>query len=482
MAPAAAALLLASCLGAGSGGSGGTSTPQPAWHPCGGGFRCSTLRVPVDYSRPQGPPLGLALIEHRARSPRRAGTLIVSSGGIGGAGTAWLRRNLPLLRDLGSRFDLVAYDARGSAGSAALRCLPSRSLDRYLALDPVPHTRSQVTALARAARHYARGCRRDAPGLVPNLGAATQALDLDRVRAALGERRITFLGLSAGATVGAAYVRSFPARVRAAALDAPVPPGVPARAYVAGRAEGLERSLERFLGTCHRDCPLTPREDTPRGVRRFLARLGKHPVPAGSRTLTAAEAYLGLQVYLDDPRGWPLLDDALHRAMHGDGRMLLRGFDVFTERKASGRYPSDYDDYIASACEDHRWPGRVAAYRSWARRLERRAPVFGSAMVWEHLPCRYWPIPAPAPNGNAASARPVLLVAATGDPFVPRAWVTRLHRDLPGSALLVRLGYGHTSYFQSACVRDEVDAYLVDLRLPEARTRCPSDYGPGSTG
>jgi pimeloyl-ACP methyl ester carboxylesterase len=50
------------------------------------------------------------------------------------------------------------------------------------------------------------------------------ASDIDRLRAAVGDEALTFLGGSYGAKLGAEYARQFPDSVRAAVLDGPSEP------------------------------------------------------------------------------------------------------------------------------------------------------------------------------------------------------------------------------------------------------------------
>lgn len=469
-------MLAGACTHAGS--HARSDRPSLTWKDCGADFSCARLAVPVDYSRPEAGSAGLRLIRHPA-SGSSIGTLVVTAGGVGGTGAGWLRRNLALLGRLSDRFDVVSFDPRGSGHSDPIRC-PQALLDRYLSLDPTPDGRAATRSLLRAGTRYVSSCKDAAGGLFDHLDLTTQARDVEWIRAALGERAITFLGLSSGADVGAALEARAPHRVRAIVLDAPDPPGTTALQFVTGRALGMERSLVRFLGTCNQDCPLTLTEDRVPAVRRLMARLSEHPLKVGSERLTGAEAYYGLEEYLDDPRGWPLLDDALHDAMHGDGSALLRGFDVYMRSSAPG-YQTTMPDYYGSVCADYRWPTEASTYSRWAARLQTRAPVFGAEMVWQHLPCLKQTRSASSASPSASPSPGALVVAATNDPLVDYRRIRSFaHRT--GSAFLTRLGVGHTSYFESACVRDEIAAFLTALMTPKPGTDCPSDYGPGPTG
>src|SRR6266700_2017586 len=101
------ALLVAGCTAgsspaAGTGGrpsggrpSGGPPAPLPrqalSWRPCPGlgqRLRCASLRVPLDYGKPGGRKITLALSEVPATAPagRRQGVLLVNPGGPGASG------------------------------------------------------------------------------------------------------------------------------------------------------------------------------------------------------------------------------------------------------------------------------------------------------------------------------------------------------------------------------------------------------------
>src|SRR5580700_9760295 len=45
--------------------------PVLRWRPCDGGFQCATARVPLDYRRPRGATIRLAVLRHLATEPAR---------------------------------------------------------------------------------------------------------------------------------------------------------------------------------------------------------------------------------------------------------------------------------------------------------------------------------------------------------------------------------------------------------------------------
>ncbi|MGH9884386.1 MAG: alpha/beta hydrolase, partial [bacterium] len=135
------ALLFAGCVG-------GPRTPalEPVvWRACGGALECAELRVPIDHARPDGAMLTLALARRPAEKPdERIGVLIVNPGGPGVSAIDHLRSSATRYGvALRERFDLVAFDTRGTGASSPLDC--HESLDAYFAADPTPETDAEWT-------------------------------------------------------------------------------------------------------------------------------------------------------------------------------------------------------------------------------------------------------------------------------------------------------------------------------------------------
>lgn len=447
------------------------SSRDLAWRGCYGDFRCARLRVPVDYSNPKGPSLRLAVIQHPA--PGAVGPLFTDPGGPGGSGVDAVRANAGFWPRLAKRFDVVGFDPRGSNRSDPIRCLGPRAMDHLFTLDPVPGG-AALHRFVAGTRAYVRACRRRSGPVLRFMDTVTQARDMDRLRAAMDASRISYLGFSYGTDLGAVYAGRFGGHVRAMVLDGDSPPDVGAWGFVAGQAGGFERNLGLFLSWCRTDpsCPYRPHAGSSRAVVALLHRLDHRAMPAGSRRLTAAEAYYAVGTGLYGPRGWPFLAAALAAAQRGDGSLLLQAFDRYMGRNPSGGYSTAFDAYNATMCEDKRWPRSPAVYVRWARRLGARFPVFGAWSAYSAMPCAYWPRVGRVGGSLRGVRVPVLLVGATQDPATPYAWTRRLHRELAGSVVLTRRGPGHTSYFASPCVRDAVDAFLVSLTRPRPGLSC----------
>ncbi|HYN97797.1 MAG TPA: alpha/beta fold hydrolase, partial [Pilimelia sp.] len=185
--------------------------------------RCADLSVPMDYRDPGGRPLTIRISRIPAADPaRRLGTLVLSPGGpgIGGLDEPADRYREDEPAELRDRYDLVGFDGRGIRHSSPITCRLAGPvpLMRYPAPD------GSITHTVAHARRAARSCERHAGDLLPHLTTANTARDLDRIRAALGEARISFKGLSYGTYLGAVYATLFPHRTDRVVLDSAVDP------------------------------------------------------------------------------------------------------------------------------------------------------------------------------------------------------------------------------------------------------------------
>jgi hypothetical protein len=171
---------------------------------------------------------------------------------------------------------------------------------------------------------------------------------------------------------------------------------------------------------------------------------------------------------------WPVLAAALAQARAGDASLLLLLGDPLRGRNPDGTYSNLSDAYDAITCLDWPAPTDPAAYSAMARRFSAVAPRVGRLLAFNDLECAYWPTPpARVPAAvKAPKAPPIVLVGSTGDPATPYAWAQQVARQLPTAVLVTRVGEGHTGYVVSRCVRDAINAYLLDRTAPKAGLRC----------
>jgi pimeloyl-ACP methyl ester carboxylesterase len=494
----AAALLLAACSsttsspapgGNGASGSPGASTPagpvpdtlagyyaqKLAWSPCHNGFQCARLLVPFDYQRPAWRHFSLPVIRLPASDPRaRIGSLVVNPGGPGGSGVQYaLGARTQVSAAVRARFDVVGFDPRGVGGSIpAVRCLTGPQLDRYFETSDTPVNPAQVATVVAQSKLFAQGCQQHSGALLPYVGTANAARDMDVLRAALGDAKLTYLGKSYGTYLGTWYAQLFPSHVRALVLDGAVDPREAAFGMNIVQAQGFQVALASFLSNCLHlaACPLGHGGTVAAATARLQALLNgaaRKPLvsqisgqPGGAPLLLN-----GIAAALYSKSYWPYLREGLKAALAGNGSILVELGDLLLERNQSGQYSNLTEAEPAVDCLDRPWPRSLALWRSAA----------AAALMWGSLPCAYWPVPAAPPvRLHAAGAPPILVVGTTRDPATPFQWAKALAHDLASGVLLGWNGDGHTAYMvSSSCIDSVVDKYLISLVTPRSGTICP---------
>ncbi len=483
---AAVVVAVALALGAPA-AAGAAPAPAPAapdhlaWHACSGGLRCATLTVPVDPAKPDGATLGLGVIRARARHrSERIGTLVLNPGGPGVPAVAYLAAVADTLPDpIRDRFDLVAFDPRGVGTSSPIEC--EDSLDPLFDQSFQPATAAARADLADAVRTLAAACEARSGALLSHVSTVDAVGDLERLRVALGEDRLSYVGFSYGTFLGASYASAYPHRVRAFVLDGPIDPAMTADAVALGQARGFEHSLDDFLADCsaHPGCAFHHGGDAAAAYDALRDRAARTAIPARSASgrglnQTRFDAAVLQQLYLGRA-AWPSLAKALAAADRGDASTLLESADAFVGRDSAGRDDHALEAFWAVSCLDGPAIGDLGAAAALEARAVAVAPRLGAFIVNNSLPCSVWPVPPVAPPGRleAKGAPPILVVGTTDDPATPLVQAKALAGTLERGRLLVAGGEQHTSFnVGNACVDGIVTRYLVEHRLPRPGTRC----------
>ncbi|AOT61515.1 alpha/beta hydrolase [Streptomyces rubrolavendulae] len=484
------------------GASGSAPSPDPlTWSACGKNLECATIKVPQEYTEPDGAQIPLALMRHRATDAgNRIGSLVFNPGGPGVPATEALR-NLPKTAGTPgtfspavlARFDIIAMDPRGVGGSQAVRCLTDeqRADAAETAFDPAVPGGKPLPRLLTDAAAFTDGCvEHQSKGFLASLSTDNVARDIDRVRAALGEDRITYYGLSYGTVVGPMYATLFPHRVRQMVLDAPVDTNqwfgdsLPLQHDV---ALASERTLNAWFETCRTEgtavCPFGA-GDPQAAFDALIDRLEAKPlriapvkgVTPGGR-LDGAMALEATRALAGDQNTWPLLTSALLAAQDGNGAPLYTLWSSVTVSP----FPvptAMFETHTAVRCADWRTPTGIAAHKAAARKAVTEARRVGTRAAYSTLNCARWP----APNKDrvtkpltGAGAPPALVVAGRLDPVTPHHWAETMTRTLDSAVLLTREGVGHGSYGTNRCVDSAVDAALIHGTHPADGTVCKTD-------
>ncbi|MEU8118851.1 alpha/beta hydrolase [Spirillospora sp. NPDC049024] len=477
----------------------------------GGAYVCDTARVPLDYDHPDGPQIDLRVIKRPAADRRhRIGTLFFNSGGPGNALTSYL----PALYDrfpqqVKERFDVVGFDPRGVGESTAVQCFPTAADEQELfsrlpAGFPIGQAEESRT-LAVFAR-FAKACATRDPALLSHVSTANTARDMDLLRRAVGDPKLSYYGLSYGTLIGATYANLFPGRVRAMVLDSVLEPV----AYTKGRhgearrlgtalrlREDVDRmrTLNAFLDLCGRAgsvrCPFSTgtAEGTRAKYSALLEALRRRPVQVGDETYTYASTVAAVSWTLEATTaipgavdaGWPQgaeLLQTLWQAAHGTAPRAPHHTRV---QDTGDRYDGP-EQFAAIACSESPNPRDPSSYPAQAAWAEGRSGDAGRMSAWKLAVCADWAFTDRdryAGPWNRHTSAPVLVIGVTHDPQTPYANSVALTRELSRARLLTVEGYGHGAIQnRSTCADDHQAAYLVTGKLPALGTTCAQDEPP----
>lgn len=468
--------------GCGSSSSSNASVPPVAWRPCSGragpaGEDCATVRVPLDYAHTGGPKIGIAVARHRAEG-NRMGSIVTNPGGPGESGIdsldkVFVKTFSPAVKQ---HFDIVTFDPRGVARSSPVRCATGPQLDTYSNLDPAPRTDAGFQALVDATKNLDQGCQAMSGKIVPFVGTDNAARDMDEIRQALGDAKLTYVGFSYGTFLGATYAKLFPTHIRAMVLDGAENPALDPATFAVSQDVAFEKQLDAFFGFCAATptCAWKPGGDLHAAYQALMARIASQPLPGvGARTLGPGDARTGVTAALYDQAAWPVLGIALQRASAGNGSVLVKLADLYNGRNPDGTYTNQSEAQAAISCMDNPGTKNLDTVRVDGAKAIQQAPDFGG---YNELGCAFWPFrPTGHPQAiTAAASPPIVVVGSTGDPATPYADAQALTGQLKHGVLVTRVGNGHTGYMFSQCVRDAVDAYLTARMVPAAGTSCPS--------
>jgi pimeloyl-ACP methyl ester carboxylesterase len=451
------------------------------WKRCRGQNRCSTLRVPLDYADPTGRVIELALLKVPAGDPsHRVGSLIVNPGGPGASGVDYAATtDASFGNELLQSFDIVGFDPRGVHDSTPLECVGTKELDALVASDPDPDTPSEVRYSDRLLENLGEGCLEQSGSLVRHMSTVEVAKDVDILRAALGDKRLSYFGASYGTFIGATYADLFPGRVGRMVLDGALNPALSTTELSLVQAEGFEVALRAYVGACvdRGRCFLGDSVDAgTRRIRQLLDDIEKRPLPGTpTRDLEAGTAVLGIWLPLYSKSYWPLLDNALRAAMRRDGSQLLSLADAYVSRGPSGYTDNSLEALYAVNCLDHDDGIPSSEVESHVAEFEKASPTFGAIFAYGLSACANWPVHSgkEARALTAEGAAPILVVGTTRDPATPLEWARQLADQLQSGILVKRDGDGHTGYHAgNTCVDETVESYLVSGTVPKGEVDC----------
>jgi pimeloyl-ACP methyl ester carboxylesterase len=427
--------------------------------------QCGTMQVPVDWSKPRGEQITVAVARRPADDPaRRIGTLFFNPGGPGdGAAQYVVAAEQIFSATLRARFDIVGLDPRATGGSAPVRCgvqafTPTSTL--------FPRSEQEFEAQRQHNRELGLGCLRVTGSLVAHTDTVSVARDHEALRIALGVDNVSWLGLSYGTQVAANYAELYPRRTRAMVLDSALEHSQPEVLQAADEITGVEESFNRFARWCDSapTCALRG-QDVGAVFDRLVAGADQHPIPVDGalRPVTGEDIRMRTvelltlkepSIYGPDA-SWAGLSRAIARAVGGDAATFMLA-------------PAGVDlsqlSFLAIGCMEY--VPQIHTYAQMRQRIQmgrRLAPhLQGASYTWWVNGCIGWPVPAANPPRLLnVTGVPTLIVHSVYDSSDPYKWAHGLAAQIKGSDILTRTGDGHTSYHTSECARAASDQYLV---------------------
>ncbi|HYX93711.1 MAG TPA: alpha/beta hydrolase [Geodermatophilus sp.] len=454
------------------------------------GVECATADLPMDYDEPEGARVQIAVARVPAADPaNRIGSLFFNFGGPGGPAVDYLQTSgAGLFAALNQRFDIVGFDPRGVGQSTpSIDCHVDQETQGIYST-PVPDPLDiDVDAYVAKVQGYVDACLANNGEILEHVSTANVARDMDALRAAVGDDKLTYLGFSYGTFLGATYASLFPDRQRALVLDG----ALDADEYIndpfsgiAAQTAGFELALSRFTEACAVDqvaCSGFGGTDPYLAYDKLLAQANAAPIPADGytadpRPVTADDIRAATLPLLYAKQNWGRLAAMLAETAAGDGSTVRSLLDqvVYGDGASSDRY------FTIGATEQRYPQGDLEVYldrgaESWAS-----FPHFWSNSGYAELNYALWPAhdedAFAGPFDVPDSASTPLVIGTTYDPATPYAGAVRLVADLGNARLLTMEGDGHTAYGRnSACIDAATDAYLIAGTLPAEGTVCQQE-------
>ncbi|KZB85721.1 alpha/beta hydrolase [Amycolatopsis regifaucium] len=427
-------------------------TPSPT-----AGLECAKLKVPLDYADPGGRAIELTLSRKASTSPKRRGVLLMNPGGPGSPGLAMPAQ---LARRQGQSglldsYDVIGFDPRGTTYSTPVTCDLTEE-QRFILVGPYAEGPRDVAEKAAKSRVVAKQCAESKTAdLLPQMTTANTARDMDRIREALGERKISYYGVSYGSYLGAAYASMFPTRTDRIVLDSLVgPDGLDVRAHQRF-ADGFDDRFGDFTAWA--------------AARDDVYHLGRTQAEVTAKFFELVEE-----------RGSGIRSDTWG-ALYDDANFpTLAGKWAAPVASAQGG-PLDGDNHAALQlqvlCNDSDWPESVRYYRKAVERARVTHPMFGPAAA-NITPCAFWPVERREPPVRIHDRGPsnILLVQNLRDPATPLVGAREMRSVLGARAKFVTVDAGGHGVFtkENACGNDAVVRYLRDGVLPAADAHCPA--------
>jgi pimeloyl-ACP methyl ester carboxylesterase len=442
-------------------------------------LECSTVQVPLDYQNPSGRQIELAISRVASTRPdKKRGVLLTNPGGPGSAGLSMpglLMASFvpsPMPRSVQDAYDVIGFDPRGVGHSTPVTCDLTEAQIGIGNL-PYPKNSADVVKQAAIAKAEAKQCATSSTAyLLPHMTTANTARDMDRIREALGQPKISYLGVSYGTYLGAVYTTLFPQRSDRIVLDSNLGPD----GYDIEAMRGFGRGMQdRFpdlakYAAAHPEFGLgtTPAQVTAK-YYATVAKLDRKPV---------------------GPYNGSIFRGLIFGHLYSDGLMKIvveswQSLDRGKEPPAPPTPPTDptipADNLLAARfhiiCGESKWPTSVLSYQIDVAVDRIRHPLIGAGAA-NISACAYWPTtPGSKVRISSQGTVDVLMLQNTRDPGTPLVNARKLRRAFGDRARMITVdGGGHGAYALEGnkCGNNAVNNYLLSGKRPDD-TFCPAE-------
>ncbi|MEU0565145.1 alpha/beta fold hydrolase [Nonomuraea sp. NPDC005983] len=484
--------------------SAGTATPADAastkskidWHSCEdatGAVECATIKVPLDWSHPRGQTIEIGLARRKATKPgARIGSILMDPGGPGVSGVDEVKRKPNLFTSaVSERFDVVSFDPRGVNTSTPAKCDTELLHQADEAKRRASRSAADFAALRRINEKLGQNCRKLTGPLYDHLDNLHVIRDIDAIRTALGEDKITQVGYSYGTLMIQQYAEKFPQHVRALVADGNVDHSLgSAWDFLDGQTAAMEKNFVQWADWCDKtsDCALYGMDAKKvYGELRERAKSGKLVDPA-TGVKVDFDMLTGRAQAVSGPEYWKDLAKLFKSLHDGTGSPSPAPSTTSTPQQPEMPKVMTYPQQ-AMWCQD--WTFGIKNYaelKSYIARLSKRYPnvEWNPNATDGALDCVGWRGKTTNPQkplrikGNL----PLVMIGNINDPMSVYLWSKSAAKQ-SGALLVTYEGFGHTIYPStvafgpSACVNDAIDAFLIDLKTPDQGTSCPAVEVPG---
>ena len=455
-------------------------------------IQCGYVSVPLDYAKPYGKQIKLAVdrIGNTGTKEERQGALVYNPGGPGASGMRFPTRvtnKNPIWANVAKAYDFVGFDPRGVGHSAPISCIDPQEFVKAPKADPVPDSEADKLAQRKLAAEYAKGCvERSGKAMLQQMTTPNTVRDLDVIRAALGEKKLNYLGVSYGTYIGAVYGTMFPGHLRRMIVDSVVNPSREKIWYQANldqdvAFEGRWKDWEDWVAANDATFHLGTTRDAVQAKWVELRATAKKSPLGGVVGPAELISFFQSAPYYDS--SWVPVATAFSKYFAGDTKALVDAAAPDMSDTA-GNITAENGNavYTAVECTDAKWP---TSWKKWDKdntELNKNYPFMTWANAWMNLPCATWPVKQQSPVNvrTHKGLPPVMIVQSTRDAATPYDGAVELHHRFKGSLLITEKDAGShgVTGLVNPCINQKVDDYLLSGKLDAADVTCTPHATP----